>query len=139
MNAIEVQALRCVYQAKTGILRRAAKEVVAVEGVSFAVAQGELLGLLGPNGAGKTTTIKMLTTLLIPTSGAATILGFDLVKQAEKVRPLSPGPLLGCPRPPRHLQRPDFAGRRRSQLGHPQRPQPDLPRAFALAIPPDAS
>ena len=88
MNAIEVHNLRRVYQAKSGIIRRTAKEVVAVEDVSFAIEKGELFGLLGPNGAGKTTTIKMLTTLLIPTSGAATILGFDLVKQAEKVRPL---------------------------------------------------
>ena len=80
MNAIEVHNLRRVYQAKSGIIRRTAKEVVAVEDVSFAIEKGELFGLLGPNGAGKTTTIKMLTTLLIPTSGAATILGFDLVK-----------------------------------------------------------
>ncbi len=88
MNAIEVNDLHRVYLAKTGVIRRTTKEVVAVERVSFAVEQGELFGLLGPNGAGKTTTIKMLTTLLIPTGGGASILGYDLVRQADKVRPV---------------------------------------------------
>ena len=57
-----------------------------MRGVSFEVAEGELFGLLGPNGAGKTTTIKMLITLLIPTSGTARVLGFDVVKDAREVR-----------------------------------------------------
>lgn len=70
-----------------GLMGRKVKEVVAVDGISFSVDRGELFGLLGPNGAGKTTTIKMLTTLLIPTSGTATVLGFDLIKQADKIRP----------------------------------------------------
>ena len=87
MNAVDVQDLRRVYRAKMGLMGRKVKEVVAVDGVSFAVDRGELFGLLGPNGAGKTTTIKMLTTLLIPTSGTANVLGFDLVKQAKKIRP----------------------------------------------------
>jgi ABC-2 type transport system ATP-binding protein len=60
--------------------------VVAVDDVSFEIADGELFGLLGPNGAGKTTTVKMLTTLLIPTSGTATIDGKDVVKDAEGIR-----------------------------------------------------
>ena len=47
---------------------------------------GEVFGLLGPNGAGKTTTIKMLTTLLPPTSGTASVAGFDIVRQARDVR-----------------------------------------------------
>jgi ABC-2 type transport system ATP-binding protein len=58
----------------------------AVRGVTFSAAKGEIVGFLGPNGAGKTTTIRMLATYLPPTSGTATIAGFDIVKQAEKVR-----------------------------------------------------
>jgi ABC-2 type transport system ATP-binding protein len=85
--AIEVRDLRRVYRAKIGVFGRKVKEVVAVEGISFDVHQGELFGLLGPNGAGKTTTIKMLTTLLAPTDGQAKILGFDLVRQADAIRP----------------------------------------------------
>jgi ABC-2 type transport system ATP-binding protein len=54
--------------------------------VSFEIAEGELFGLLGPNGAGKTTTIKMLITLLIPTEGSASVLGYDVVKDAHEVR-----------------------------------------------------
>jgi ABC-2 type transport system ATP-binding protein len=58
----------------------------AVDGVSFSVAEGELFGLLGPNGAGKTTTINMLATLLRPTSGRATVAGFDVAKDRDSVR-----------------------------------------------------
>jgi len=57
-----------------------------VKDVSFEVDYGELFGLVGPNGAGKTTTIKMLTTMLIPTSGNATVLGYDVQKQVTEVR-----------------------------------------------------
>jgi ABC-2 type transport system ATP-binding protein len=58
----------------------------AVDGVSFAVKEGEIFGFLGPNGAGKSTTINMLTTLLAPTAGNARIAGTDLVSNPEKVR-----------------------------------------------------
>jgi ABC-2 type transport system ATP-binding protein len=58
----------------------------AVDGVSLQIQRGEVFGLLGPNGAGKTTTIRMLCTLLEPTSGAARVNGFDVVKQANQVR-----------------------------------------------------
>jgi len=60
--------------------------IVAVEGVTFSVAAGEFFALLGPNGAGKTTTLHMLTTLVIPTSGSASVMGFDVVKRAQDVR-----------------------------------------------------
>ena len=60
----------------------------AVGGVSFEIAEGEIFGLLGPNGAGKTTTISMLATLLPPTEGSATIAGFDVVRDARKVKEL---------------------------------------------------
>ena len=61
-------------------------DVTAVNGISFEVKQGEIFGLLGPNGAGKSTLIRMLVTLLPPTSGAALVGGFDVVKQANDVR-----------------------------------------------------
>jgi ABC-2 type transport system ATP-binding protein len=58
----------------------------AVDQVCFTVRRGEIFGLLGPNGAGKTTTIRMLLGLLAPTSGQATVLGFDVVRQAAEIR-----------------------------------------------------
>ncbi len=58
-----------------------------MQGVNLQVAAGELFGLLGPNGAGKTTLIKILTTLLSPTSGRALVAGFDVARQPDKVRP----------------------------------------------------
>jgi len=60
--------------------------VRAVDGVSFEVRKGEIFGLLGPNGAGKSTLIRMLCTLTRPTSGTATVAGFDVVKEANDVR-----------------------------------------------------
>ncbi|MCS6851702.1 MAG: ABC transporter ATP-binding protein [Gemmataceae bacterium] len=65
----------------------AAKELVALDQVSLSVRPGELFGLLGTNGAGKTTLIKILTTLLAPTSGVARVDGLDVVSQAALIRP----------------------------------------------------
>ena len=59
---------------------------LAVDNVTFSVQAGEVFGLLGPNGAGKTTTLRMLATLLKPSSGTATLNGFEITKQPEKVR-----------------------------------------------------
>src|SRR6185312_10257208 len=75
MNAIDVQEI----VKKFG-------DFTAVNGISFAVEEGEIFGLLGPNGAGKSTLIRMMTTLLPPTSGTAVVNGFDVVKQADGVR-----------------------------------------------------
>jgi ABC-2 type transport system ATP-binding protein len=63
-----------------------ANPVRAVDGVDLEVQQGEIFGFLGPNGAGKSTTVRMLTTLLTPTSGSARVAGFDIVNQANDVR-----------------------------------------------------
>src|SRR5215216_1900562 len=86
MAVVEALDLHRTYRTHTGTIRRRAKEVEAVRGITFEIEKGELFGLLGPNGAGKTTTIKMLITLLIPTSGTARVLGFDVVKDAREVR-----------------------------------------------------
>ncbi|HTT14780.1 MAG TPA: ATP-binding cassette domain-containing protein [Thermoplasmata archaeon] len=67
-------------------LTRMFGRLAAVDGVSFRVDAAEIYGVLGPNGAGKTTLIKMLTTLLPPTSGSATVAGFDIVRQPAQVR-----------------------------------------------------
>jgi ABC-2 type transport system ATP-binding protein len=63
-------------------------DFTAVDGVSFEVGTGEVVGYLGPNGSGKTTTIRMLLGLLLPSSGRARVLGFDIESQAETIRPL---------------------------------------------------
>jgi len=57
-----------------------------VDGISFALEKGEILGFLGPNGAGKTTTLNMLSTLLRPTSGTATVNGHDIIEEPDAVR-----------------------------------------------------
>ena len=83
---IEVEELTRTYRSRTGILRRRAAIVEALRGVTFSVERGELFGLLGPNGAGKTTMIKVLTTLLLPTSGSARVLGYDVRRDARRIR-----------------------------------------------------
>jgi ABC-2 type transport system ATP-binding protein len=76
MNTIEVMALTKIFD----------KKLKAVDGISFTVKEGEILGFLGPNGAGKTTTLNMLSTLLRPTSGTATVNGHDILKEPDAVR-----------------------------------------------------
>ena len=64
----------------TGLLKRFG-EVIALDGLDLSVPEGTVLGLLGPNGAGKTTAVSILTTLLEPDAGAATVAGFDVRRQ----------------------------------------------------------
>src|SRR5277367_2609885 len=61
-------------------------DFTAVDHVSFEVRRGQLFGLLGPNGAGKTTLSRMLTTLIVPTSGQGFVAGFDVARDPERVR-----------------------------------------------------
>jgi ABC-2 type transport system ATP-binding protein len=77
--AIDVRGIRRVYDVKP-------QPVVALQGVDLQVEPGEFFGLLGPNGAGKTTLIKILTTLLLPSEGTATIFGFDVERQTKQIR-----------------------------------------------------
>ena len=69
-------------------LRKSFKQLTVLDDVNFVIKKGTVLALLGPNGAGKTTTIRILSTLLLPDSGQALINGFDVVKEAYKVRSL---------------------------------------------------
>jgi ABC-2 type transport system ATP-binding protein len=80
---IHAQGLARTFHTKRG---RERAEVKAVDGVDIDVEEGEIVGFLGPNGAGKTTTLRMLTTLLTPTSGTATVAGYDLYREPVKVR-----------------------------------------------------
>lgn len=85
-DAIVTASLNKTFITKIGLWKTKTKSTVAVEDISLSIERGELFGLLGPNGAGKTTTVKMLTTLLLPTRGSASILGLDVVRQTAEVR-----------------------------------------------------
>ncbi len=78
---VEVESLRREFDIKQG-------KVVALDGVSLKVGEGEIFGVLGPNGAGKTTMIRILSTLLLPTSGKARVMGYDVATEPEKIRAL---------------------------------------------------
>jgi ABC-2 type transport system ATP-binding protein len=84
-RSIEARDLKRTFRKRKGWFR-SGEIVEAVRGISFQVPRGTIFGVLGPNGAGKTTTIKMLSTLLLPSSGTATINGFDIVRQEHQVR-----------------------------------------------------
>src|SRR5260370_10024281 len=85
-SAIKLTALRKKYTSHRGTFRRTRVQTIGLDGIDLAIQRGELYGLLGPNGAGKTTTVKILTTLLLPDSGAARVLGLDVVKQTDALR-----------------------------------------------------
>src|SRR5436189_1793843 len=80
--AVEVRDIGRVYTTRRRIT------VTALDGVSLSIPSGEVHGLLGPNGAGKTTLVKILSTVLLPTSGRASVCGHDVVGDTKAVRPL---------------------------------------------------
>lgn len=85
-QVICVENLKREFVSKKGLFKKEIKIVKAVDGISFDVERGEIFGLLGQNGAGKTTTIKMLTTLLAPTSGKCEVLGYKSFGEEKNIR-----------------------------------------------------
>ncbi len=84
--ALKVEGLGKVYAPRRRWGRRAGEPIQAVDNVRFDVPVGKIFGLLGPNGAGKTTMLKMLSTRILPTTGRASVLGFDVAREPLEVR-----------------------------------------------------
>ncbi len=70
----------------TNALTKKYQEFIALDNLNLAVRKGEIFGFLGHNGAGKTTTVSLLTTLLVPTSGTASVCGFDITKESSELK-----------------------------------------------------
>ncbi|MFI8822303.1 ATP-binding cassette domain-containing protein [Streptomyces sp. NPDC053431] len=87
MSFIELEALEKTFtiRKRTGVLRREKREVRAVDGISFTVGKGEMVGYIGPNGAGKSTTIKMLTGILTPSGGRLRVAGIDPSRERTRL------------------------------------------------------
>jgi ABC-2 type transport system ATP-binding protein len=84
---VEVDGLEKVFRVRrrAGLLRREVREVRAVDGISFAVSRGEMVGYIGPNGAGKSTTVKMLTGILTPSGGRLRVAGIDPARERTRL------------------------------------------------------
>src|SRR5438067_1365783 len=82
--AVVCENLGRVYSSRS--LRTGRQEFVALKGVNLEIPRGVVFGLVGPNGAGKTTTVRILSTLLTPTSGHASVSGFDVARETSQVR-----------------------------------------------------
>ncbi|MFI5417960.1 MAG: ABC transporter ATP-binding protein [Candidatus Lutacidiplasmatales archaeon] len=85
--AIETRGIARTFESRKGFLFREVSRTEALRGVDLGVERGSIFGLLGPNGAGKTTLTKILATLLLPTRGEAFVLGHDVVRDADWLRP----------------------------------------------------
>ncbi len=86
MDAIRAEGLVKIYKSRRAGSTKESRLVRALDGLDLTVAEGTVLGMLGPNGAGKTTAVRILTTLLKPDGGHATVAGFDVVREAQKLR-----------------------------------------------------
>ena len=82
--AVECSELGRVYTSRNAFGRK--RQTVALDGLNLSIPRGTVFGVLGPNGAGKTTLVRILSTLLTPSSGYARVAGFDVVKEAREVR-----------------------------------------------------